>query len=110
MGKRPKTKMDISNRAKQFMPFAALKGFEEAIASKEKIKVEHIELSEEMISILDEKLRQLHKGDMVSVTYFCKGEYLKKTGLVARIDASCQLLQIVDTKITFSNILDIVSM
>lgn len=28
--------MDVSNRAKQFVPFAALKGFEEAMREKER--------------------------------------------------------------------------
>ena len=31
-----RVKMDVSNRAKQFAPFAALKGFEEAIREKER--------------------------------------------------------------------------
>lgn len=35
MGHRPKHKMSREDRAKQFMPFAALKGFEEAILAKE---------------------------------------------------------------------------
>ena len=30
-----RVKMDVSNRAKQFAPFAALKGFEEALREKE---------------------------------------------------------------------------
>lgn len=33
--KKPNNKMSIEHRAKQFMPFAALKGFEEAIRIKE---------------------------------------------------------------------------
>ena len=41
-------KMSPAERAKQFMPFAALKGYEEALRQKEKIVVEKIELSEEM--------------------------------------------------------------
>lgn len=35
-------KMDISNRAKQFMPFAALKGLPEALAEKEKQREEEL--------------------------------------------------------------------
>ena len=45
MAGRPRTKMSIENRAKQFMPFAALKGLPDALAAKEKIVVEKIELS-----------------------------------------------------------------
>ena len=43
-----RAKMDRAERAKQFMPFAALKGYEEALREKEKIVVPRIELSEEM--------------------------------------------------------------
>ena len=39
MAGRPRTKMSIENRAKQFMPFAALKGLPDALAAKEKIVV-----------------------------------------------------------------------
>ena len=39
MPSKPKQKMPIEERAKQFMPFSALKGLEEALASKEKIIV-----------------------------------------------------------------------
>lgn len=50
-------KMDISNRAKQFMPFAALKGLPEALAEKEKLREE--ELKQEKIpfdDILDSEI------------------------------------------------------
>ena len=35
----------MDNRAKQFVPFAAVKGFEEALRAKERITVEKIENS-----------------------------------------------------------------
>lgn len=36
MDSRPRTKMSVENRAKQFMPFAALKGLPEALEEREK--------------------------------------------------------------------------
>ncbi len=36
----------MDNRAKQFVPFAAVKGYEEALRAKEKIAVEKTEVSE----------------------------------------------------------------
>ena len=39
-------RMERSNRAKQFMPFDALKGFREALEEKERILVPKRELSE----------------------------------------------------------------
>ena len=40
-------KMSREDRAKQFMPFAALKGYSEALRKKERIIVPRRELSEE---------------------------------------------------------------
>lgn len=39
-------KMSVENRAKQFMPFAALRGLAEALAQKEKSVVDKGELKE----------------------------------------------------------------
>lgn len=36
MASKPRAKMPVSERAKQFMPFAALKGLPEALEKKEK--------------------------------------------------------------------------
>lgn len=104
MAGRPKTKMTIENRAKQFMPFAALKGLPEAMAAKEKIVVEKIELSGDMEEELDRKMRSLEKGTIATVIYFEKDEYQKITGMVAKIDRDSRVLQIVDRKIYFENI------
>jgi len=99
--------MDREKRAKQFIPFSALKGFEEALREKERITVEKIDLSEERKEELDKILHQLQIGSIITVTYFYKGEYLKKTGFLAKLDPSSQFMQIVNEKITFDNILDI---
>ena len=107
MAGRPKAKMSVEQRAKQFMPFAALKGLPEALALKEKITVPKVELSEEMAAELDRKMHLLEKGKIATVIYFVKNEYLKKTGMVAKIDTHARLLQIVNVKIPFDDILDI---
>ncbi len=100
-------KMSRQERAKQFMPFAALKGYELALREKEKIVVPKMELSEDYKEQLDYHMRQIEKNDMVTVIYFCKGEYLKVTGLVARKDESARVLKIVNTSIPFSDIYEI---
>ena len=78
-----RVKMSREDRAKQFMPFAALKGYPDALRRKEKIVVERQELSDEYKEELDYQLRQIRKNDMVTVVYYCKGEYLKVTGMVS---------------------------
>ena len=99
--------MDRAERAKQFMPFDALTGLREALREKEKIIVPKIELSDYAKSILDRKLHQVEKHDMLTVVYFEKGQYVKITGMVARMDVSARTLKIVNTKILFDDIYDI---
>ena len=100
-------KMTREERAKQFMPFAALKGYPEALAKKEKIVVPKAEVSEEYAQMLDQKLRRVSKNDIITVVYFSNGEYLKKTGMVSRIDETARVLKVVNTKILFDDIYDI---
>ena len=107
MASKPKNKMPIEDRAKQFMPFAALKGLPDALAAKEKITVPKVELSEEMAEELDRRMHDLTKGKIAAIVYFHKDEYIKITGMVARIDETSRLLQIVNTKIAFDDILEI---
>lgn len=102
MANRPK--MDRQERAKQFMPFAALKGYDEALREKEKIVVPKIELSEEMKEELDRKMQNITRNDIISVVYFKEGEYLQITGMVSRIDKDARILKVVGTKILFDDI------
>ena len=60
-----------------------------------------------MAEELDYKMHLLEKGQMVTVIYFSNGEYVKVTGLVARIDETSRVIQIVNTKVRFDDILDI---
>lgn len=107
---KPKVPMPASVRAKQFAPFSALKGLDEAIAAKEKIVVPRRELSEDMISEINKKLCVLEKGVVVTVVYYGTYEqnYLQLTGPVARIDNFWHTLQIGNVEIGFSEIMDIV--
>ena len=97
----------MENRAKQFVPFAALKGYEEALRAKEKIVVEKIELSEERKEELDRKLHQVQRNDIITVIYFSKDEYIKVEGMVSRLDTDARILKIVNTRIPFDDIYEI---
>ena len=100
-------KMSMDKRAAQFLPFQAVKGLDEALRSKEKIVVEKPEYSEYMLEELDKKMHEVRKGRIITCIYYQKGEYIKLTGLVARFDEVARILQIVNNKIDFDNILDI---
>lgn len=97
----------MENRAKQFVPFAAVKGYEEALRAKEKIVVEKIDLSEERKEELDFKLHQIHKNDIITVVYFYKDEYIKIEGMVSRLDIDARVLKVVNTRIPFDDIYDL---
>ena len=96
--------MKREDRAKQFMPFAALKGYEAALREKEKIVVKRIELTEEYKDELDRVLHELKVRDIVTVTYYKNDEYLEMTGMVSRIDITARLIKVVNEKIEFDNL------
>ncbi len=105
--KNKRAKMSPSERAKQFMPFAALKGLPEALAKKERIIVPKSELSEERSEEIDRMLRQIQKGDIITAVYYSDGEYLKISGIVAKLDTDMHTLRIVNTEINFNDLYDI---
>lgn len=106
MANRPK--MDRSDRAKQFMPFDAVKGLQEALREKERIIVPKVELAEDYREELDRITRMLKVTDMVTVIYFHDSEYVQITGLVSMINENAGYLQIVNTKIDFKDIFKII--
>lgn len=67
-------RMALSNRAKIFSPFAALRGFDDEISSEgaSKLLVKKVELSDEEKDALSDKLLQVKKGMKVVVRYFMK--------------------------------------
>ncbi|WP_026658809.1 hypothetical protein [Butyrivibrio sp. AC2005] len=99
--------MPRTDRASQFQPFAALKGFEEALREKERIEVEKAVLSDEALDYLDYQLSTLKVGDMVSVIYYDYGAYVKKTGILSGIRKDARYLTVVTTDISFDTIREI---
>ena len=88
MGKRPAEKMPLSQRAKQFAPFDALKGFKEAIqdVNFQAELVDRVILFEDQLDKLDGVARSLNKGERITITYYHKGRYLKLSGIFSRLD------------------------
>ncbi|SFD09063.1 YolD-like family protein [Butyrivibrio sp. YAB3001] len=99
--------MPRADRASQFMPFAALKGFEDTLREKERIEVPQIILTEETLEYLDHQLSILKVGDMVTIVYYDSGCYIKKTGLISRIKTDARYLTVVTTDISFDSIKEI---
>lgn len=74
------------DRARQFMPFDALKGLQEALRAKE-IEIEsRKELSEESLFELNEQLQRIAPGDRVKIEFYKNQQYVWKAGIVTDID------------------------
>ena len=108
--KKPRVPMPASRRAKQFMPFDALRGLKEAIAAKEKRLEPRRELSEYMKEQINKSLSELHKGQQVTVVYYgqLEQETLQITGSVVKVDPYWQTLQIDRITIDFAEIYEII--
>ena len=107
-------RMSNHDRAAQFAPFAALTGHGEAIAETARITESAVELSDDGIAILNEKLRTLEPGQKVTVVWFrpdsrkAGGAYVRHTGCVKKIDPHAAALYMADgAVIGFSRIVDI---
>lgn len=95
------------DRAKQFLPFDALKGFREMLSFVEKQKSEKKDFSSDFLDILNEKLNNLQKGMNIKVTYYYDLNYIETSGIVKKVDVVNQVLILLNTKINFDDIMDI---
>lgn len=96
-----------ADRARQFMPFAALTGYYEVIKQREKIIEPRKELSEDEAEILSSKLGEIQKGMLITLTYYKEDCYETLTGLVSNIDSIYRTITIVKTKIAIDDVYDI---
>lgn len=88
--------MSLHDRAAQFAPFAALRGYDDEITETARTTEARIELSAEKTEELNEKLKliasDINQTPEVSITYFkpdnkkSGGAYITETGFVRRID------------------------
>lgn len=107
MENKNRPKMTIQDRAKQFAPFAALTGLPKALAAQEKIVVDKPILTDESLEELDRKMHELTPGKIMEIIYYKNGECIKISGMVAKIEPTSRILQIVNTRINFDDILGI---
>jgi len=99
-------RMSRLDRAAQFSPFAALSGFEGAVRETARLTETRIELGEDELAELDERLRlALAWGDgppVVSVTWFrpdgrkAGGAYVTTRGRIRKVDEVKRVLVMED--------------
>lgn len=95
------------DRARQFMPFAALRGFEELIREQAREPEARRTLTEEAAARLSDRLRSVCRGMLVQVTYYDGQAYRTTVGMVSDIDFAGRRLRVVKTGIRFDDIYEI---
>ena len=112
--------MPLRDRAAQFMPFAALTGYDAEIRESARLTEEEADLSEDLQDQLNEKMALLQKAlqegrePRITVTYFrpdekkAGGAYVVKEGAVKKTDPYTGTMLLTDgTRIPLSGIFDI---
>lgn len=99
--------MPPTDRAKQFMPFAALSGYTEALRQKEFRPQPRKELGEDQIEELNRVLFRLSPGDRVSLTYYHGGAYRTRRGIVTKISPEEGILRIGEDRIPFADLAEL---
>ena len=95
-----------SDRARQFLPFDALKGLQEALREKEVELDERKELSEESIEELSNKLQMVERGNKVRLVYYHQRKYRQIEGAVIDIKViQKKLILESDLRINFADII-----
>jgi hypothetical protein len=96
-------------RAKQFMPFDAMKGLQEALRDREErhSRVERHEISEEQQEHNSLVLSQVEKGTKIKLYYYCTFHDIIKDGVVTEINMPFHYLKLNNEKIWFEDIYQI---
>lgn len=93
-----------ANRAAQFMPFAALRGYYELVRQQQRVREPRHELTDEEAEALSRTVSQLRRGQVVRVVHYNRDAYETLTGCVARIDLVSRELMVVKTPIRLDDI------
>lgn len=97
--------MNKLDRAKQFLPFDAVKGLQEALREKEIEHEERIDLAEESLEKLEEEFNKIEIGRKVKIKYYKDGKYVVITGNVSKINNIKKKLEVdFESKINYSDI------
>ena len=102
-----KHRMSRLQRAKQFMPFAALKGFEALLSAVARPKESRVELSEDQVEDLNRTIQSLVEGDFVRGLYYTGHCYTELVGTIEAIGKPVHSLSIDGVSVSFKDIKEI---
>lgn len=101
--------MTREQRAKQFMPFDAMKGLQKALRDREEkhTRVEKREISEEEMEANSAALNRLVRGSKVRIIYYRHFHEAERSGTVCDINCTYRFLTLDEEKIFFDDIYSI---
>lgn len=100
----------MSDNAKQFKAFDALKGLKEEIEKQEKNLLTMPEYSEDHTERIAKFIAASKKGDFLKFKYFCDQQIIIVEGSIKKIDSTSRFMIIDNEKIYFKNIMEILNM
>ena len=92
------------DRARQFSPFAALRGYYELVHERERVIEPRRPLFEEEARALDATIADLQRGAMVRAVFYEKDAYRTIVGSVSQVDMIYHDLWIVRERIPFDEL------
>lgn len=95
------------NRAKQFMPFASLKGYYDLILEREKIIEPKKKLTYEMKENLSRIIISLKKSDFIKIKFYEDTGYVIKEGVITDLNIDLKTIKILKKQIKFEDIFSI---
>lgn len=95
------------DRARQFMPFAALKGYHDLAHGRERVPEPKRAMTDERAAALSNIISRLAKGMMVSAVHYAGDCYTTTCGVVTEINEAFRTISIVRKAIAFDDILSI---
>ena len=98
--------MTRAERAKQFAPFDAMKGLQEALRDREErhLRVERHEISEDMAERNSKVILKLERGMKVEISCYCAFHDVVKHGRITDVDITFRNLKLDSERIWFDDI------
>lgn len=96
-----------ADRARQFMPFAALKGYHELAREQERVRQPRQDTTDERAGELSRALARIGKGSLVRIVHYEDGAYQETQGMVSECSEALRTVTVVRRRIAFDDILDI---
>lgn len=109
MAYKTRERMPPAHRAKQFMPFSAVKGLQEALLKKERPYLDKNEIAEDAADVLNNALMGLMPGMRAVIAYYAGTEYRTASGEILYIDGIKRRMKIGENEIFFNDIVSISS-